>query len=55
MQATTAAILMQADEILVKPLGIPELLEVIHRKLGSRIHFAACCCFSMNSCLKAKA
>src|SRR5947209_1350022 len=41
MQAATAAILMQADEILVKPLSIPELLEVIHRKLGSRIHSAA--------------
>jgi YesN/AraC family two-component response regulator len=36
MQAATAAILLQTDEILVKPLNVPDLIEVIHQKLTSR-------------------
>jgi YesN/AraC family two-component response regulator len=36
MQAATAAILLQADEILVKPLDVPDLIEVIRRKLATR-------------------
>jgi CheY-like chemotaxis protein len=36
MQAATAAILLQADEILVKPLSVPELIAVIREKLASR-------------------
>lgn len=36
MQAATAAILLQADGILVKPLSVPELIEVIRQKLASR-------------------
>jgi CheY-like chemotaxis protein len=40
MQAATAAILLQADEILVKPLSVPTLIEVIRRKLTSRTQSA---------------
>jgi CheY-like chemotaxis protein len=36
MQAATDAILLQADEILVKPLSVPDLIEVIRQKLVSR-------------------
>ena len=36
MQAATAAILLQADEILVKPLSVPDLIDVIRQKLVSR-------------------
>jgi CheY-like chemotaxis protein len=36
MQASLSAILLQADEVLVKPLDIPILVEMIHKKLQSR-------------------
>jgi YesN/AraC family two-component response regulator len=36
MQAALAAILLQADEILVKPLQIPALIDLIHKKLSTR-------------------
>jgi CheY-like chemotaxis protein len=36
MRAAAAAILLQADEILVKPMAIPDLIDVIRRKLANR-------------------
>jgi CheY-like chemotaxis protein len=36
MQAALSAILLQADEVLVKPLDIPVLVKMIHKKLTSR-------------------
>src|SRR5579864_5457511 len=40
MKAATAAILLQADEILVKPLSVPDLIDVIRQRLASRTHAA---------------
>src|SRR5579872_2078645 len=37
MQAATAAILEQADEILLKPLGVPDLIAIIRQKLATHI------------------
>jgi ActR/RegA family two-component response regulator len=36
MRAAAAAILLQADEILIKPLSVPDLVEIIRKKLISR-------------------
>jgi CheY-like chemotaxis protein len=36
MRAAAAAILLQADEILIKPLSVPDLVEIIRQKLISR-------------------
>ncbi|MCU1256520.1 MAG: response regulator receiver protein [Candidatus Angelobacter sp.] len=36
MRAAANAILLQADEILVKPLSVPDLVEIIREKLQSR-------------------
>lgn len=36
MQAALSAILLQADEVLVKPLDIPVLVKMIHKKLQNR-------------------
>ena len=36
MHAAAAAILLQADEILIKPLSVPDLVEIIRQKLISR-------------------
>src|ERR1700694_4598920 len=41
MQAAANAILLQADEILVKPLSVPDLIAVIRQKLQSRAQSAA--------------
>ena len=41
MQAATNAILLQTDEILVKPLSIPSLIELMNQKLGSPTQLAA--------------
>ncbi len=40
MQAATDAILLQADEILLKPLSIPRLIELMRQKLVSRTQLA---------------